>query len=266
MRNAMFQNVPIDGCGGWLKYNTYNVIKHPKLGSVFTYADHCMCVGWSPDRRKNFAVRLMDGFSTAREALDWAKEYGHLYEPDEMYFREKELKKNFRRTRSPRDSQKQKVFDWERVMEAMDGKNLVSHLNKKEALDYVQHVYDTIGVPNSERPKIVMSDAKNHVAYYWLAMNKLKFPPWARKRSVILHEIAHHVTDWSHKTGSIAIHGPEFMKVYLELILLFSNSIDKEELLESCRRHRVKYHEPNFTTFDDESELQSTIRRRLSRR
>lgn len=68
-------------------------------------------------------------------------------------------------------------------------------------------------------------------------------PRWSRFQLVILHEIAHVVTHCS-----VAFHGREFAKVFLNLVKHFMGTAAYVELKASFKKHRVKYSAPRKTT------------------
>ena len=71
----------------------------------------------------------------------------------------------------------------------------------------------------------------------------IMLPPWARHEAVILHEIAHVVTDVLHHGTPVASHGPEFAGVLLGLVREFMGEGHAAALVDGFRAHRVQWGE-----------------------
>lgn len=70
----------------------------------------------------------------------------------------------------------------------------------------------------------------------------IKLPLWARNKHVILHEVAHVLTD-DH-------HGPKYAQAYYDLLLRFCGPEDADHFLAGCIEHRVRIGQrrPSFKT------------------
>lgn len=71
--------------------------------------------------------------------------------------------------------------------------------------------------------------------------HRIALPLFARQPYYVLHEAAHAVIDRTRRFPSdpVAHHGPEYARVYLDLLRTFTNFDDKM-LTETFRLHRVK--------------------------
>lgn len=73
----------------------------------------------------------------------------------------------------------------------------------------------------------------------------IKLPPWARNSFVMLHELAHACTMLRHETAlrheNVAAHGPEYCKIYLELVAHYLGQEYAEKLECQFRVHNVRY-------------------------
>lgn len=70
---------------------------------------------------------------------------------------------------------------------------------------------------------------------------RIVLPVWARQPYYVLHEAAHAVIDRSRRFGTPAVahHGPEYARVYLDLLRTFTN-FHNTQLTTLFRTHRVK--------------------------
>lgn len=249
--------------GSYIKTLTVKtmVLKHPNIGSMFVYNDYSaydrstFAVAWTADRRANWFMRLRNNFASADQAFAWLREHVNKYQPDPTFVG------SYGKKRTPRDSQRKKVYRWENDM-AGGIRYLTERLSKEETLAFVNEIYETIGVPEKARPTIWLR--RGNTAYYWFQRHILKLPVWARNRFTIIHEIAHNVMDWAYGVNELATHGAHFVKTYLELLFLVTQGTEEKYILDTCREHGVKYKEPDYSTFD-EQKFQSSIRGWMSR-
>jgi hypothetical protein len=64
---------------------------------------------------------------------------------------------------------------------------------------------------------------------------RIALPKWARSERVMLHEIAHHAAP-----RDAAAHGPEYARIYVELVRTFMGEKPAARLLAAFEAHRVK--------------------------
>ena len=72
---------------------------------------------------------------------------------------------------------------------------------------------------------------------------KMSLPKWSRCEGVILHELAHGLTEIEWGRGT-AWHGWEFCKTFLELVKHYQGKEAGERLRLSFKEHRVRYCKP----------------------
>jgi putative metallohydrolase (TIGR04338 family) len=76
---------------------------------------------------------------------------------------------------------------------------------------------------------------------------QLTMPKWSRCELVVLHELAHGitdiVTDYRNAKG-VAPHGWEFCEIFLDLVRHYMGAAAGERLRRSFRKHRVRYYPP----------------------
>lgn len=74
----------------------------------------------------------------------------------------------------------------------------------------------------------------------WRRAGRVKMPRWSRYEAVLLHEVAHCAT--TSKYGrSVASHGPEYAKIFIELVQWRMGKEEADKLRASFKKHRVKY-------------------------
>ena len=93
----------------------------------------------------------------------------------------------------------------------------------------------------SAQPDRIFVRADRSARYFgW--KGTIKLPKWARYQMVVLHEIAHVVTDQEYKrSDGIAAHGPEFCSNLLQLVRRWMGAEAHATLKESFKNGRVKH-------------------------
>lgn len=173
--------------------------------------------------------------------------------------------------RRKRDSQRSRVYDWER--QHVDGRLSKMTLresremgrNPKMTLDecraLVGEVWRFYFGSESEPPNVKDGrGTRRALAGYF----DVSFPRWARTRSTVLHEMAHAILSrsyhWGSAAGGAAPHGPEFVRVYCQLLARFDGR-KLGELTRSARACRVKVAAPGVYAprrrWEDEAECSS---------
>jgi len=59
----------------------------------------------------------------------------------------------------------------------------------------------------------------------WASHYRISLPKWARRRSVVLHEVAHVIAGWHYHEHN---HGPEFMAIFVDLLHTFLGATKSE--------------------------------------
>ena len=133
----------------------------------------------------------------------------------------------------PRDSQKQKVYDWD------------AHFRKDRlTLAQCQTLVNRACAAHNVRPPKVQA-SYGSTAYYKPMLNTITLPPWAQNSATVLHEVSHSVIDKKFSRFPVKVddapasHGPEFARVLLELLAYFGVA-KVNEARKMAREHRVK--------------------------
>lgn len=129
----------------------------------------------------------------------------------------------------PRDFQRARVYRWERVCVHSDTAPAMS-LDECRAL--VEQVYVDRERPGRRRswspPTVTDGRGRRHAGG---SREVIKLPRWSRRRTIVLHECAHGLSDDGH--------GPEFMRVYIDLLADFAG-MDGDALLRSALQARLR--------------------------
>lgn len=124
--------------------------------------------------------------------------------------------------RSPRDSQRQKVYDWERQA-LPKGKQLTYQQLDRLAAD----VYETYGYDNP--PRMVVSSAKKSYSSYYPGLHEIRLAEgWGQYQPVVLHELAHALIKSMGIGKKVPSHGKEFTALYMELCELYLDMSDEQ--------------------------------------
>lgn len=155
-----------------------------------------------------------------------------------------------KRTRSrsarPRDSQRQKVYDAE---DAIHGKDLPTVPEMQEYIDAIlRKRWFKNRYPNIKQVKVQDGRGRRRaVGIYRWTYSIIKMPRWARCEMVLLHELAHVVTDgrkgvFGASKHAVASHGPEFARNFLDLVYWKMGREAGDTLRASFKEKRVKLH------------------------
>ena len=134
-----------------------------------------------------------------------------------------------------RDSQRQKVYDWEQ--------RVGNHLFKlpkmflfEEIQEYVDHVWSEMGLKYPPAVEAMHGKNQNLGEASRLAVYFPKNENTAQQ--TIIHELAHSMTRNIH--DSSLHHGPGFVGMYMELMIKFMNA-DRYYLWFSAEKEGVKF-------------------------
>jgi hypothetical protein len=136
---------------------------------------------------------------------------------------------------SARDSQRQRVYDWEW---SLGTKELNTRLTW-EGVEGLVHLIWENWRPGTTPPQVRNMGNRQIAARGCRAY--VQFPKWAWTPHVILHECAHALNDNCQqfryrKSDKCAAHGPEFVRIYCDLIKWFTN----KNVVNSARERGVK--------------------------
>jgi len=71
--------------------------------------------------------------------------------------------------------------------------------------------------------------------------NIFRLPTWSWYKPMLLHELAHGYTYLNHDFNNVQGHGPEFCRVYLDLVNLFIDNDTGYKLAMAFKTNRVKF-------------------------
>lgn len=149
-------------------------------------------------------------------------------------------------TKKVRDSQRQKVYDAERAyFKWTDQYYLIS---RKDARDLLEKCLTSHWYHKRYANRSVVLEFSNRgtrtIGSYHPRDNKIKLMDQGCSTWVLIHELAHAVVTMEYDRGTVAAHGREYCKIYLDLVGHFLGSEHKEGLRESFKKHGVKYSKP----------------------
>ena len=127
-----------------------------------------------------------------------------------------------------RDSQRAKVYKWER--ESLFPRDRV-HLSLEDCKDIVSDAFDLYGIPTP-----TVADGRG-TRWARGSLRRINLPIWARTLPVVLHESAHGIT--SRFDATAAPHGPLFVRIYIDLASRFMD-IPISDLRRSARAKRIR--------------------------
>ncbi len=111
----------------------------------------------------------------------------------------------------PRDNQRSKLYKWQQK----NLRFLSVDLPKREKCEtLIQDTFDRYGI---RVPKIKFLN--NYRRYARGGHEEISLPLWARNKRIILHECAHGIIDSKFGEYKCAWHGPEFLKLFIDLLV-----------------------------------------------
>ena len=160
-----------------------------------------------------------------------------------------------------RDSQKQKLYDWEDGIHTEDNEPVLTddeirHLIFRICADHglpqipvitngrrrTVSVFDNDGAPGQQPGardgKVIMRShySKNTCSVYI----QIATDPWHRRASVIIHETAHYITAAAYGMNAVAGHGPEFATIVRNLYAHYLGD-NRDDITARARRRGVKF-------------------------
>ena len=137
-----------------------------------------------------------------------------------------------------RDFQRSKVYEWEQNYLTP----LSKRLDREECIRLIKRTH---------RGKLRTPQFKDGRGT-WIARGGpsiINLPRWARHEVVVLHECAHSITiqkycpnETAGEYQSLAAHGPEFVGIFLELLVKHT-SLDRNSLKQSLDERGILYYE-----------------------
>ena len=123
-----------------------------------------------------------------------------------------------------RDSQKQRLYDWENTISATDYPSLYNRLTFEEVESLVKTVWE-YWCPG-ERPPMVKNMGNRNIAARG-CRQYVQFPRWSWFPRVVLHECAHALEEgtnsnrqskWQYTGKGTSPHGAEFARIFCDLL------------------------------------------------
>lgn len=141
------------------------------------------------------------------------------------------------RGKPPRDSQRSRLYAAERTLRA--GRKFPSVEACQEYVDSVLASSSWMRrFPRVRAIRVTDGRGRRHAGAF-VNSAKIALPKWSRSRLIILHELAHHAAP-----RSAPAHGPEFARIYLDLVLEFLGPVTAQKLADAFVVHRVRVSPP----------------------
>lgn len=133
-----------------------------------------------------------------------------------------------------RDSQRSKVYKAEEVLKEGDVRldtvpEIQSYVDRLIKSAWFRRRWPSV-------KSVIVKDGRGRIRAGASDDGSILMPFWCRYRYIVLHEISHLLPDWN-----VADHGPEFCKVYLELVKHCMGRDAWEKLRTSFKNNRVKW-------------------------
>lgn len=136
---------------------------------------------------------------------------------------------------SGRDTQRSKVYAWERADIWPDGISAQDHepeMSLEECLIFIARVWQDYTTAPPPRVRQGRRGATARGGRY-----RITLPTWAQNKWVILHELAHALL--AYRQSIEPWHGPEFARHYIDLLATYLK-VSKTELTRSARKRKIK--------------------------
>lgn len=143
-----------------------------------------------------------------------------------------------------RDSQRKAIYDWEESLFSKAGSGDMT-LDQCERL--IAKVWKAYFLNDPPRVK----DGRGTAMAFSRAGQEINLPIWARRRSVVLHELAHAILQ---RRGVCDQHGPLFAALFLELLQRFN----KKNLPKGARTTAI-HQKPRRVRFATKKQLDKAL-------
>ena len=132
-----------------------------------------------------------------------------------------------KKNKSPRDSNRQKVYNWERSNLPRGKKLSQTQIDK-----LVSEVYDTYGFSGRE-PRVKVSYRKWTTSSYHPMCHEIRLAAgWGQEKMTVLHEVAHALINSMGLEKKVASHGKEFVSLFMELSELWL-TMDNDQVAQA---------------------------------
>jgi putative metallohydrolase (TIGR04338 family) len=140
-----------------------------------------------------------------------------------------------------RDSQRSKVYKAERTLDQF----YKNGMSIEDVREFVDKIMDSNWL-NGKYPrayvngKVIVKDGRGRRkaggCFAYITM-----PKWSRSKLVVLHELAHSITDRQYEGYGVASHGREFCSIYISLIRRWMSKDVGRALKAAFKTCRVKH-------------------------
>ncbi len=152
-----------------------------------------------------------------------------------------------------RDSQKSRVYAWDRSLEQGEPMTLDEC---RQLIESVWEKYAVAGCTGTcalsgtasyrteeRRPAAPTVVDGRGTTIARGGLHRISLPRWARTKPVVLHECAHAILEhreFHQRTpGGVAAHGPEFARIFMELLVRFGG-YERRTIREAATLHKIK--------------------------
>ncbi len=139
-----------------------------------------------------------------------------------------------------RDTQRQKLYDWENAQFNNGGSKNVGdapHMEMDEIKKLVTRVARDYGLSHR---KVGVGDGRGRRrACYSPGTREIKLPRWSRRRYIVLHELAHWI-EYVMQPGRCAWHGREFVGIFMELLRRYDGR-DLSDMVATANAARLDF-------------------------
>lgn len=196
------------------------------------YIDRWLVPPPKPKRTERGPVELSNLFvlrPVPRREVPWSKRRGVL-----------------KRNRRPRDTQRERLYRAEREAFLAKGISSMADAPKDFATmlaidEYVETVRTSkwlaVHYPRGAMAPVRLVGGRGCNA----TESRIMLAKWGYVKWIVLHELAHVVTDRHHRYEKLPGHGREFARVYLALVRRWMGVAEYEKLRREFKLHRVKY-------------------------
>lgn len=132
----------------------------------------------------------------------------------------------------PRDSQRAKVYAWEGTW--VPGVDTSADAQGYLTLEECRKLAEKVAFDYGSWP-IPVADGRGRRRAGGFPTG-ISMPRWSRQTPIVLHEVAHTLTFRHFRWGKVAGHGPEFVRLYIELLVRYMDEAGRVSL---CRDARI---------------------------
>lgn len=170
------------------------------------------------------------------------------------------------RSRRPRDAQRRKVYDAEIEAGLKRGTPRFEYIS--DVRDYVLKVrtngYLRRRYEHSLQPPIDVQDGGNRAARATGNVSRIRLPRWAWSEYIVLHELAHVITEREYGILNTAWHGREYCEILLDLVRFMLGRDQHDELKRRYKELGVKFR-PKKTSAPMSDERRAKLSETLTR-